>query len=138
MLKRYLPFIFIVVSLFSSITVNAEEPENAEAPKLAYFTLEPDLTTNFYTKGKDLGYLQVRIDIMVADSKDLPIIEHNQPLIRDAVIEMIGKQTEDTISSLAGREDLRKSLVKVINDQLLPETGRSVVADLLFTKYIYQ
>lgn len=138
MLKRYLPFIFILISIFTSLTINAEEQKQAEGPKLAYFTLEPDLTTNFFTKGKDLGYIQVRIDIMVADSKDLPIIEHNQPLIRDAIVELLGKQTEDTIKSLAGREDLRKTLVKIINDLLLPETGRAIVADLLFTKYIYQ
>ncbi|MCE0493528.1 flagellar basal body-associated protein FliL [Vibrio salinus] len=137
MLKRYLPLIFLVIAtLFLSINVKAEDQEGA--PKLAYFTLEPDLTTNFYTKGKNLGYIQVRIDIMVADSKDLPVVEHNQPLIRDAIVELLGKQTEDTIKSLAGREDLRKSLVKIINDLLLPETGRAVVADLLFTKYMYQ
>ncbi len=138
MLKRYLPFIFILISIFSSITVHAEEQEEAEGPKLAYFTLEPELTTNFFTKGKDLGYIRVRIDIMVADSKDLPVVEHNQPLIRDAIVELLGQQTEDTIKSLAGRENLRKTLVKTINDLLLPETGRAVVADLLFTKYIYQ
>ncbi|MCO4788437.1 flagellar basal body-associated protein FliL, partial [Vibrio cholerae] len=49
-----------------------------------------------------------------------------------------GKQTEDTIKSLAGREDLRKSLVNRLNNILLPEVGRTVIADLLFTKYIYQ
>jgi len=124
-------------AMLSSVVTQAEE-QKAAPPKFAYFTLEPDLTTNFYTKGKDLGYIQVRIDIMVADSKDIHIIEHNQPLIRDTIVELLGKQTEDTIKSLAGREDLRKNLVKKINDLLLPETGRTIVADLLFTKYMYQ
>ncbi|GAL16249.1 flagellar biosynthesis protein FliL [Vibrio astriarenae] len=100
--------------------------------------LEPDLTTNFHTSGKKLGYIQVRIDVMVANQSDLPVIELHQPLIRDAVIEMLGRQSEDTIKSLAGREELRRSLVDQINDTLLPETGRKVVADLLFTKYLYQ
>ncbi|MCV6023109.1 flagellar basal body-associated FliL family protein, partial [Escherichia coli] len=59
-------------------------------------------------------------------------------LIRDAVIELLGKQTEDTIKSLSGREDLRKTLVKELNETLLPETGKTVIADLLFTKYLYQ
>ncbi|MDC0611251.1 flagellar basal body-associated protein FliL [Vibrio sp.] len=136
-LKRYFSFVFIISAISLAMISNASAEEQ-EAAKLAYFTLEPDLTTNFYTKGKNLGYIQVRIDIMVADSKDLPTIEHNQPLIRDAVVELLGRQTEDTIKSLAGREDLRKTLVKQINDLLLPETGRAIVADLLFTKYMYQ
>ncbi len=112
--------------------------QDATVPQLAYFTLEPDLTTNFYTKGDKLGYIQVRIDIMVANQSDLPLIEKHQPLIRDAIIEMLGKQTEETIKSLAGREDLRKTLVQELNAILLPETGKTLIADLLFTKYLYQ
>ncbi|EKO3537688.1 flagellar basal body-associated protein FliL [Vibrio fluvialis] len=135
MLKRYLVQTMLALSLLIPFVVSASEED---APKLAYFTLEPDLTTNFYTKGKKLGYIQVRIDIMVANSVDLPLVERHQPLIRDAVVELLGKQTEDTIKSLAGREDLRKTLVEQLNNILLPETGRPLIADLLFTKYIYQ
>ncbi len=134
MLKQHLAYILIAFSiLFSSFTI-AEE----EAPQFAYFTLEPDVTTNFFTNGKKLGYIQVRIDVMVSNSADLPLIELHQPLIRDAVVELLGKQNEDTIKSLAGREDLRKTLVEQLNNTLLPETGRTIIADLLFTKYLYQ
>ncbi|ASK56743.1 flagellar basal body-associated protein FliL [Vibrio tarriae] len=136
MLKRYVVQIMLALSLMLSFASNAEDPP--AVPQLAYFTLEPDLTTNFFTKGNQLGYIQVRIDIMVANAADLPIVEQHQPLIRDAVVELLGKQTEDTIKSLAGREDLRKSLVNRLNNILLPEVGRTVIADLLFTKYIYQ
>ncbi|WP_394128399.1 flagellar basal body-associated protein FliL [Vibrio hepatarius] len=135
MIKRYLAQIFCLLSLVISLPTFAEEES---VPQLAYFTLEPDLTTNFYTKGKKLGYIQVRIDIMVASEADLKIIELHQPLIRDAVIELLGKQSEDTITSLAGREDLRKTLVSQLNETLLPETGKTIIADLLFTKYLYQ
>ncbi|MEZ9317233.1 flagellar basal body-associated protein FliL [Vibrio lentus] len=133
--KRYVAQIFLAISLLFSASSFAEEESG---PKLAYFTLEPDLTTNFYTKGKNLGYIQVRLDIMVANSADLAAIEHHQPLIRDAVIELLGKQNEETIKSLSGREDLRKSLVEHLNKILLPETGKTIIADLLFTKYLYQ
>jgi flagellar FliL protein len=75
---------------------------------------------------------------MVMSQQDLAIVEHHQPLIRDAIIELLGKQTEDTIKSLSGREDLRKTLVTSLNETLLPETGKTVIADLLFTKYLYQ
>ncbi|MFL7863915.1 flagellar basal body-associated protein FliL [Vibrio cincinnatiensis] len=135
MLKRYLAPTMLAFGLLMAYPTQATE-ENK--PQLAYFTLEPDLTTNFYTKGQRLGYIQVRIDIMVANSMDLPLIELHQPLIRDAVIELLGKQSEDAIKSLAGRENLRKTLVEQLNNILLPETGRTLIADLLFTKYIYQ
>lgn len=136
MLKRYVAQIFALLCLIFVMPAIAEE--EASTPSLAYFTLEPDLTTNFYTKGSDLGYIQVRIDIMVANQTDLPLIEKHQPLIRDAVIELLGQQSEETIKSLAGREDLRKNLVEELNSILLPETHKTVIADLLFTKYLYQ
>ncbi|MGY3571010.1 flagellar basal body-associated protein FliL [Vibrio paucivorans] len=135
MLKRYLAQIILASTVLISMPSMAEQEAG---PQLAYFTLEPDLTTNFHTSGKKLGYIQVRIDIMVANAADLPIVELHQPLIRDAVIELLGKQSEDTIKSLAGREDLRKTLVEQLNGILLPETGRTIIADLLFTKYLYQ
>ncbi|QIA62193.1 flagellar basal body-associated protein FliL [Vibrio astriarenae] len=135
MYKRYVTQTLIGLCVILAIPAFAEQEAK---PQLAYFTLSPDLTTNFHTSGKKLGYIQVRIDVMVANQSDLPVIELHQPLIRDAVIEMLGRQSEDTIKSLAGREELRRSLVDQINDTLLPETGRKVVADLLFTKYLYQ
>ncbi|ELV8624570.1 flagellar basal body-associated protein FliL [Vibrio cidicii] len=136
MYKRYIVQIILALSVLVSLPTFAEEEK--AGPKLAYFTLEPDLTTNFYTKGKKLGYVQVRIDVMVMSSEDLALVERHQPLIRDAVVEMLGQQTEETVKSLAGREDLRKNLVAYLNEILLPETGKTVIADLLFTKYLYQ
>ena len=136
MYKRYIAQTIFALTMLISAPTWAETEQ--AGTQLAYFTLEPDLTTNFYTKGKKLGYVQVRIDIMVMSQQDLTIVEHHQPLIRDAVIELLGKQAEDTIKSLAGREDLRKTLVTKINQTLLPETGRNVISDLLFTKYLYQ
>ncbi|NLS13630.1 flagellar basal body-associated protein FliL [Vibrio sp. SM6] len=129
---------FSQLCLLATLTLPAHAQENASVPSLAYFTLEPDLTTNFYTRGNQLGYVQLRIDIMVMNDADVALVEHHQPLIRDAIIELVGKQTEDTIKSLAGREDMRKTLTEHLNAILLPETGKPLIADLLFTKYLYQ
>ncbi|ASI89328.1 MULTISPECIES: flagellar basal body-associated protein FliL [Vibrio] len=135
MRKRYLSQFFLIMGL--TVTFPALSADST-APSLAYFTLEPELTTNFYTEGKRLGYVQVRIDVMVADASDLVIIEHHQPLIRDAVVELLGRQNADVIKSLAGREEIRHALVENLNNLLLAETGKAVIADLLFTKYLYQ
>lgn len=137
MLTRYFVlFIFVCSSLFS-ITSLAEE-ETSQAPTFAYYTLEPDMTTNIHTKGKVLSYLQVRIDLMVADNSYIIELEQHDPLIRDAIVEIIGEQSADQVKTLAGREELRKTLLDEINSLLLVETGRTLIADLLFTKYLYQ
>lgn len=137
MLTRYLVlFIFACSSLFSLSTLAEEEAD--QGPTFAYYTLEPDMTTNIYTKGKVLSYLQVRIDLMVADNSYIADLEAHDPLIRDTIVEIIGKQSADQVKTLAGREELRKTLLDELNSLLLVETGRTLIADLLFTKYLYQ
>ena len=130
----FLGLLLIMSPLFSP-TVFAEEDA---APRMGYFTLAPDLTTNFVTKGKKLGYIQVRVDILVADNRELPNLEHHNPQIRNALVEVLGQQPEQRIKSLAGREEIRKECLTAINEVLLTETGKTLAVDLLFTKYIYQ
>jgi flagellar FliL protein len=59
-------------------------------------------------------------------------------LIRDTIIEILGRQSEDDIKSLNGRETIRQMCEEAINDLLVQETGKKLVRKLLFTKYIYQ
>lgn len=135
MYKRYVtPILTSLAALLLSVPMTAA----ANQTEFAYFTLTPDVTTNFHTSGRQLGYVQIRIDVMVASQSDLKIVETHQPLIRDTVLETLGRQTDATIKSLPGREELRQTLTTQINDTLLPEVGRPIVADLLFTKYLYQ
>lgn len=90
------------------------------------------------TIGKKLGYIQIRVDILVADNRDLPQLERHNPQIRNALVEVLGQQPEQRIKSLAGREEIRKECLTAINELLLAETGKTLAVDLLFTKYIYQ
>ncbi|WP_063653292.1 flagellar basal body-associated protein FliL [Aliivibrio fischeri] len=127
--------LLLIISQIFSPAIHAEEEV---APQMGYFTLAPDLTTNFVTTGKKLGYIQIRVDILVADNRDLPQLERHNPQIRNALVEVLGQQPEQRIKSLAGREEIRKECLAAINELLLAETGKTLAVDLLFTKYIYQ
>ncbi|AAW86941.1 flagellar basal body-associated protein FliL [Aliivibrio fischeri] len=127
--------LLLIISQIFSPAIHAEEEV---APQMGYFTLAPDLTTNFVTTGKKLGYIQIRVDILVADNRDLPQLERHNPQIRNALVEVLGQQPEQRIKSLAGREEIRKECLTAINELLLAETGKTLAVDLLFTKYIYQ
>lgn len=128
-------FLLALTPNFSAFATEESEIINTQ---LGYYTLEPDITTNFVTTGKKLGYIKVRIDLLVPDIALLPILEKHNPLVRDAIISVLGQQREDQIKSLSGREEIRKESLKKINELLLIETGQTVVADLLFTKFLYQ
>lgn len=105
----------------------------------AYFGLEPDIVTNFITQTKNLGYIRTAVELRVYHKSRLEAVKHNSPLLRDAIIEILGSQDSEQIRSQQGRENIRKLCLKTINNLLLQETGeKDVVADLIFTKYLYQ
>ncbi|PSW19329.1 flagellar basal body-associated protein FliL [Photobacterium sanctipauli] len=130
-----------LVILFAAITASfpaLAEAEGTASPQYTYYTLAPDITTNYTTQGKKLGYLRLQVDLMVADPKLVKEVEHHAPLIRDAIISIIGQQPEARIKSLAGREEIRQACLSKVNELLITETNQKLVTELLFTKYLYQ
>ncbi|UXI01397.1 flagellar basal body-associated protein FliL [Photobacterium sp. TY1-4] len=114
------------------------DEDGPAAPQYTYYTLEPDITTNYVTQGKKLGYLRLQVDLMVADPSLIKDVEHHAPLIRDAIINIIGEQPEARIKSLAGREEIRQACLNKVNELLIMETRQRILTELLFTKYLYQ
>lgn len=137
-MKLTLPgLLFLLASLLVPMSAQANDGATAN-PQYTYYTLAPDITTNYVSQGKRIGYLRLQIDLMVADPSLIPEVEHHAPLIRDAIISIIGQQPEARIKSLAGREEIRQACLNKVNELLLIETNKRLLTELLFTKYLYQ
>lgn len=122
---------------------NAVDPKNVIAatrtPEIGYYDLTPDFTTNLASAGTGrLHYLRVHVNIMVKDSLDLDLVSANDPLIRDAIITIIGSKEYGAIATVSGRESLRAECRTKISELLAEKKGSPVVQDLLFTNYVYQ
>ncbi|WP_370646384.1 flagellar basal body-associated protein FliL [Photobacterium sp. OFAV2-7] len=130
-------FTLFIAALLAPFYASAEDAETA-TPQYTYFTLEPDITTNYVTQGKKIGYLRLQVDLMVSDPDLIAKLEHHAPLIRDAIINIIGQQPEARIKSLAGREEIRLACLNKVNELLIMETKQRILTELLFTKYLYQ
>ncbi|WP_318433192.1 flagellar basal body-associated protein FliL [Photobacterium leiognathi] len=137
-LSAFATALTLVGLLQSPIAVASSSEDVANQPQITYYTLEPDITTNYVTQGKRLGYIRLQIDLMIRDQKYLTEIEYHTPLIRDAIIEIVSKQPEAKIKSLAGREEIRRACQDQVNRLLLAEARHQPVAELLFTKFLYQ
>jgi flagellar FliL protein len=125
--------------LLLSSAVLAQDAAAPAKPKVVYFGFDPDIVTNYVTTGqKSLGYVRVTMELMIKDEKFLPIVEHHEPLILNAIVATFGKEQEDMIKSLTGREEIRLKILRNLNDLMKKETGVEVVQDVLFTKYLYQ
>lgn len=127
----------LLASTLASLHVAAEETAPL-MPQYSYYTLSPDITTNYVTQGKKLGYLRLQIDLMVSDPDLIAEVEHHSPLIRDTIINIISQQPEVKVKSLAGREEIRQECLNKVNELLIRETNKKLLTELLFTKYLYQ
>lgn len=136
-MKKYLNlFTLLFITLFSQFAIG-EETKPA-LPKFSYFTLEPEIVTNYITDGRKLGFINIKVELMVDDKSLLKIVEYHQPLIRDTIIGVLSQENEARIKSISGRDAIRKNCLEKVNEILLAEVKKTVLSDLLFTKYLYQ
>ncbi|GAA5216414.1 flagellar basal body-associated protein FliL [Corallincola platygyrae] len=124
----------ICMSMVFGLTSKAAQ---AEGGNFMYYGFEPDIITNYISTGKKLGFVRVTIELMVEGENNLKIMEHHAPLLRAALVDVLGRQPEERVKSLAGREEIRKLCFTTVNQLLKKETGQELAAELLFTKYIY-
>ncbi|MEC6797602.1 flagellar basal body-associated FliL family protein [Photobacterium sp. S4TG1] len=130
---------FLMAITFLSPTTYAKQPTTESTQSgITYYTLTPDIITNYVINGARLGYIRLQVDLMLFDNNQLANIEHHAPLIRDSIISIINQQPEQQIKSLAGREKIRQLSKQKINQLLVAETGDAAINELLFTKYLYQ
>ncbi|MCE2572387.1 flagellar basal body-associated protein FliL [Motilimonas eburnea] len=132
-MKKGLLCLFLL--LFISAPSLAEEEK---AGGIAYYAFEPDIITNYIKPGKRIGYVRVAVEFQLASASDLAVIEHHDPLLRDAMIEIFGRQDEQKIKSLTGREEIRDACLQQVNKLLVQEAGIKGVSNVIFTKYMYQ
>lgn len=132
--KYLLSTILILVSLGVSVPAYAEKGSH----NYVYYGFEPDIITNYISSGKKLGYIRVSIEIMVDGNANLGKVEQHAPLLRAAMVEILGKQNGEHIKSLSGREATRKLCLSTINQLLEEETGEPLAKQLIFTKYLYE
>lgn len=130
-------FRLVIVALFFAVLSLPAHAQNK--PTYAYLGLEPDIVTNYISpSAAKLGYVRVTVELMVNDVELLEVAEHHMPLLRATALEIFGRQPEDKIKSLTGREDIRRTILKALQDLMKKEAGAEVVKDVIFTKYLYQ
>lgn len=133
--KKSNSWVAVVAVLLTCFSLNV----NAQTKTYAYMGLEPDIVTNYLSgNARTLGFVRVTVELMLDDVDNLEVAEHHMPLLRAIVIEVFGRQPEDKVKSLTGREDIRRTILQLLRERLEQETGNPVISDVIFTKYLYQ
>ncbi len=110
-------------------------PLTTKAADYAYFGFEPDIVTNYVAVKKKMGYVRLTVELMVP-SNSIEIVEHHSPLLRDAIIDIIGKQPEEKVKSIKGRSEIQLKCEEQVKALLIKETGQPLIKKLLFTQWL--
>ncbi|MBA6295940.1 flagellar basal body-associated protein FliL [Colwellia sp. MB02u-9] len=108
----------------------------AKAADYAYFGFEPSIVTNYVAVKKKMGYVRLTVELMIEDSVNYTIVEHHAPLLRDAIINIIGQQPESQIKSINGRHEIQLLCEEKVKQLLAEETGKPLIKKLLFTQWL--
>jgi len=122
-----IPFILLLALL--SIT-------SVKAADYAYFGFEPSIVTNYVAVKKKMGYVRLTVELMIEDSSNYDVVEHHSPLLRDAIIDIIGQQPEAKIRSINGRHEIQRLCEEKVKQLLEQETGKPLIKKLLFTQWL--
>lgn len=127
-------------AMLGLVVMTSVQGQEESSSRNMYYPFEPDITTNFIKleESRHLGYVRVGIEAVVDSVADMSVVEHHDPLLRNAFIEIFGQAQEGKVRSLAGREELRQESLARARELLERETGRPVIRNLIFTTYLYQ
>lgn len=146
LMRAFHGFLALLFITFSSVcfaghgaSKEAAPAEPAE-PEIGYYTINPDLTTNVATlNSRDkIHYVRAKIALMLEDSRDSAIIADVEPLIKDAIIDILGSKDFSQVATNESRERIRTECREKLLDIFKDKFGKPIIIDVLFLNYMYQ
>ena len=106
-------------------------------PGAVYVTFKPALVTNYGGAGR-IKYIKADMSIRVENSTVADAIQHNMPLIRNNLLDIMAKQTDETLSGQPGKEAMRQEALKEVQDIIKKESDLGGVLDVYFSSIVVQ
>lgn len=116
------------------------EPEVAvdlPPPPAIYYPLKPPIIVNFSVKGRQ-RFLQAELTLMTRENDVVSAVQLHQPMIRNALVLLIGGKEYAEIQSAEGKELLRQQCLQEIQRLLQQEIGKPGIEQVLFTNFVMQ
>lgn len=116
-------FLLLFVSLVWAEDEEVEGEDAApSAPAPIYIPLKPQFVVNYGGAGK-LRYLKTGVTVRLSSSDAAAAIRHHMPFVRNNLVMLFAKQTDETLESQDGREALREQALKEVRELLVKEDG---------------
>ncbi len=130
----------VLLSLYFPPAWAAEEEEDGEtsAKTSAYISLGDSMVLNLSTDSSRLTFLQLKADVLIADSSAEDLIKTHVPAIRHKLIVLLSEQKANDMKSAAKREEIRKIATTQVQELIADLAGNNDITDILFSSFLLQ
>jgi flagellar FliL protein len=115
-------------------TVQAAEPDAPAADPVAYVELSPAFVANF--QSTRIRYLKTDVTLKVKGAATADAISRHQPFIRNNLVMLFSRQSEESLNSPEGRQQLKEEALLEVVSALQSESEPTDVQEVLFTSFI--
>lgn len=130
---KLLPLLAVLAFAPVALAEEAEAPVKGEA-NVEYVELSPSFVTNF--QSAKIRYLKADVTLKVKGDATAQAINRNQPLIRNNLVMLFSRQTEEDLNSPEGRQHLKDEALQEVLNALQSENEPTDVQEVLFTSFI--
>jgi flagellar FliL protein len=129
----------LMLALMAGTAISQEEGGEGAAvlQKAIYIPLKPPFVVNYGGKGR-LRYLKAELSVRVSSASGANSIRHHMPYIRNDLILLFSRQSEENLDTQEGKEILRQEALAAIHNILETEDGESELVDLYFNQLVLQ
>ncbi|BFM22427.1 flagellar basal body-associated FliL family protein [Gilvimarinus japonicus] len=101
--------LLLVLSLLLPMLAQAQSESDAKNVEGAiYIPMQPAFVVNYGGEGR-LKYLKTELSVRVNDIHTAAAVRHHMPLLRNAMVMLFSRQTEDAITTQQGVTQLRET-----------------------------
>jgi len=131
-----LVFSFLTAAAHAKTEFNEEEKKLLKARQTHSVRIYPDIITNLRmsrTK-KQLKYIMLKIDLIALTEKDMNTVESYMPLIKDRLLILIHKLSQNNFANQERRASFKSKVKKVVNAALFAEIKKNLVTEVIVQK----
>lgn len=114
-----------------------EDGEDEMLEDAIYYPIKPSIMVSFEGRGRQ-RLLQADITLLTRDDDVVAAIELHMPMIRNALVLLIGGRTYEEVQTAEGKELLRVDCLQELQRLLEKEIGKTGIEQVLFTGLIVQ
>ncbi len=116
---------------------HAEHQKEEQSAPPVFVTLET-FTVNLQADGGGDHYLQVGIDLKVADQPTVDVVKLHMPEIRNSMLLLLSSKSAEQIASLEGKQALSAEIQEQVNKPLNAKATGKGVTGVYFTSFVIQ